>query len=278
MQWMRSLRQAEQRQLISSLQASIALILASLLILVTAFRDHIEFAYWAPLTVAFVSGDNIGASFHTSVLRLQGTVAGAVFSYICFQELQSSSLAMGALFTLWITISTYVRTSQGIEYAGTVAGFAAAIVLQGSIEAEPELAGDVAFSNILNTCYGIVIYLLVANLFFPQRASWLVQQRAVHCVTLALAVVTELLPAVVKQLDRDSDECVSKEASESDDDDEGSSDMEAALGAPEAAGLHLRGLEASIEMLRSELVPLPSLIEQAKREPALIGSLPRGEG
>jgi uncharacterized membrane protein YccC len=58
--------------------------LAGLFVLAPGSETKYPNGYWAALTVAFVAGDTVGGTFHQSVLRWHGTVAGAIVGCVNF--------------------------------------------------------------------------------------------------------------------------------------------------------------------------------------------------
>ena len=60
------------------IQFGLAGLLASLFVVVDGADKKYPSGYWAAFTVAIVAGDTLGGSFHQSMLRWHGTVAGAI--------------------------------------------------------------------------------------------------------------------------------------------------------------------------------------------------------
>lgn len=60
-----------------------------------------SFAFWAALTVVFVSDPYIGGSFEVALNRLQGTVAGAIFGYLTVSITSSEDVGIVALLSFW---------------------------------------------------------------------------------------------------------------------------------------------------------------------------------
>lgn len=60
-----------------------------------------SFAFWAALTVVFVSGPYIGGSFEVALNRLKGTVAGAIFGYLTVSITSSEDVGIVAALSIW---------------------------------------------------------------------------------------------------------------------------------------------------------------------------------
>eukprot|EP00050_Salpingoeca_kvevrii_P022772 m.131876 g.131876 ORF g.131876 m.131876 type:complete len:1137 (+) comp9821_c0_seq4:164-3574(+) len=170
-----------------AVQVTVAIELATIYALTPGLAE--ASGIWAPLTVAFVAGDTVGGSFKQSLNRLIGTVMGAVYAYLVASEITDEiKWIIVPLLAAWVFVSSYVRTSPGFEYAGTVSAFTAAIIL---LEDYSQSETDIALIRIRQTCVGILIFLVVANLVFPRRASQNARNMVLDALERAQTVAEE---------------------------------------------------------------------------------------
>ncbi|CAI5502281.1 unnamed protein product [Closterium sp. Naga37s-1] len=166
------------------------------------------FDFWAAVTVAFVSGGYQGGSFKASMLRLQGTVAGAVFGYLLVPLTTDRMALLLVALAVWVFFTAFVRTSKEYGYAGVVAAFTAAIIMLGypalnspppppalspsspppsppssSVSLSDLTVEHYALLRITETCIGLVSVILIELLVFPTRAAALARAELVANIT-----------------------------------------------------------------------------------------------
>eukprot|EP00897_Mesotaenium_endlicherianum_P001339 jgi/Mesen1/1232/ME000129S00331 len=158
------------KQLLPAVRVSIACTVAGAI--GTGFIE--DFGFWAVVTVAFIIGGNQGGAFRAASLRLQGTVAGAIFGYLAVQVAKHNRVVAVALLVPWVVLTSYVRYSARSGYAGIVAAFTAAIIVIGYKGTQQEV--DVyALRRITETFVGVLCFVTVEGLVFPVRATWLLR-------------------------------------------------------------------------------------------------------
>ena len=134
---------------------------------------------WAALTVAMVGtreGGAVGGSFNAALLRMQGTVLGAMFSF-ALVTLIRGDLASGAgaarliLLAAFTFFTTYSRLNAEYAYAGIVAAFTAYVVALG-IPSGADLAEARGYAHrrVEQNLLGLVVLVFVELGVFPTFA------------------------------------------------------------------------------------------------------------
>jgi Fusaric acid resistance protein-like len=138
---------------LGSVQVAVAVLLASLVTIIPALREQFNFSYWSALTVVLVmERSSLAASFNNSVMRMLGTVTGAIWGYLSVLVTDGEVWSSLALLFLWVWIAGYVRSAPAFSYAGTVSAFTCAIVMY-TAEGSDDIR-DVALSRIEQVGYG----------------------------------------------------------------------------------------------------------------------------
>jgi len=138
---------------------------------------------WAAIACQIVgarSSVHVGGSFRTASARLMGTLIGSMFAYTALALLrQSAHNHPGTLMVLlgvWSTLLAVPRTSPRHAYAALVASFVPYIIVLGTSSAATTGTTainrrDLAYTRIEQNILGIVVFVLVEVLVWPQRAS-----------------------------------------------------------------------------------------------------------
>lgn len=151
--------------------------------------------FWAPLTVAFVAEARVGGTLRTSMLRLQGTVLGAVAGYLLVLAWgDAAPLLLGGT-ALWVMLSAYCRTHPTYAYGALVSAFTAPLVVMGHGQTEGLGAREYAGLRIEHTVLGILALALVNNLVAPTRAATAVVAVAADACHVASDLFQELISA-----------------------------------------------------------------------------------
>ncbi|KAL2634015.1 hypothetical protein R1flu_005494 [Riccia fluitans] len=152
-------------------------------------------AFWGPVTVAFLIGNYQGGSWRTASLRLQGTVLGGIYGYLALTVTKNHSWANFLALIPWVILTTFVRYSPDYGYGGLVSGFTAAILIMGDFESDIR---KYAMDRITETFVGVLAFVFVETVVFPERAVRLIRAELVSsltglrdCVAAIVAVYTE---------------------------------------------------------------------------------------
>ena len=116
----------DEQRFIESAKLALAIVLASANELTprswTPIYERKSHGWWAPVTVAFTMSDNLGTHVTSMVLRVLGTLAGAVFGYVAKVVCQGELVALVAVLVVWNVLTTVQRTEPKFGYAWLVAG------------------------------------------------------------------------------------------------------------------------------------------------------------
>eukprot|EP00899_Mesostigma_viride_P018057 jgi/Mesvir1/26252/Mv01617-RA.3 len=126
---------------------------------------------FAAITVGFVVGGYLGASFHISVLRVEGAVLGGIFGYLGVLHVLGKPWAQGAILFSLVSTFGFIRTSRVYAYVGLVASFMVPVIMLGynpAVFAEP---GDYVLDRIQQTVIAGLIYVGVEMVIWPVFAA-----------------------------------------------------------------------------------------------------------
>ncbi|GAB5361381.1 hypothetical protein AAMO2058_000708700 [Amorphochlora amoebiformis] len=150
----------------NAFKVSIAIMLSSLLVLVPEWRKSFDNAFWGPLTIAFVMGKSVGASFVRSLLRMQGTVTGVILGYTLLRLSNGNEIAILLVLPIIVFFASLAKPSEQYGYAGVVAAFTAGIIVLGFEDTTLDLE-DYALARIELTAIGILIWFYIVVFVFP---------------------------------------------------------------------------------------------------------------
>lgn len=132
--------------------------------------------FWAPVTATFLIGASEGGAFRTSLLRLQGTLAGAIYGYILVLIAGGSKFVIGTTLALWVGLMQYPRAHPSSGYWALVSAFSAAIVMLG-LGPRFSTPEDLALGRIKQSILGICCFLAVSLVIFPVSARGMTRQK-----------------------------------------------------------------------------------------------------
>ena len=134
---------------------------------------------WAALAVSMVGtreSHAVGGSFNAALLRMQGTIFGAMFAYTIMSCVQGEheSWAGGArliLLAVFNFLCTFLRLNADYSYAGVVAAFTAYVVALGIPDgASTSEARAYAHLRIEQNLLGLVIVVFIEVVLLPTFA------------------------------------------------------------------------------------------------------------
>ena len=149
---------------------------------------------WAALAVSMVGtreSHAVGGSFNAALLRMQGTIFGAMFAYTIMSCVQGEheSWAGGlrlVLLAVFNFLCTFLRLNADYSYAGVVAAFTAYIVALGIPDgASTTEARAYAHLRIEQNLLGIVILVFIEVVLLPTFAQDAARRAASEAVAAA---------------------------------------------------------------------------------------------
>eukprot|EP00466_Bigelowiella_natans_P009575 jgi/Bigna1/81678/fgenesh1_pg.83_\ len=167
----------------NALKVAIAMVLTSLLVLVRDFRGSFDNAFWGPLTVAFVMGRSSATSFKQSLLRMQGTVSGAIFGYTLLRLTDANRIAILIALPILVFFASLAKPSSQYGYAGVVAAFTSGIIVLG-FESTTLSIEEYALARIELTAIGILVWFFVVVTIFPFRPREQLQSEVLAALKL----------------------------------------------------------------------------------------------
>lgn len=184
--------------------------LACVLALVLALIYRLPHGYWALVTIVVLTQPNVGASVSKGVLRLIGTLVGAVLGVMLLQLVQQP-VPFLLLLSVVITSTAYFGAGSVAPYAFAMLGITAIIVAMSGF-LDPTLGVSIAVQRSAEVALGIAIALFVTIVVWPIRATEELPRRLAAtvrtCAQLFGAVTDALLGgravgANLQRLERD---------------------------------------------------------------------------
>ena len=165
---------------------------------------------WAAVTVAMVGtreGRAVGGSFNAALLRMQGTVIGAMFSFALVvlvtggdEGVVAAGASVGRLLLLasFAALSAFLRLNPEYAYAGVVAAFTAYVVALG-IPDDADVAAARAFAHgrVEQNLLGLLVLVAVEFAVFPVFAHDAARVAAGHTVLAAKGAAETVYDATV---------------------------------------------------------------------------------
>eukprot|EP00899_Mesostigma_viride_P024571 jgi/Mesvir1/5299/Mv15399-RA.3 len=154
---------------------------------------------FAAITVGFIVGGHVGASFHISVLRVQGAVLGAVLAYFCL-AITGTKVGIAALLGMLVGMFGYIRGSHVHAYVGLVAAFMVPVIMLGFNPATAKpgyTVDDYVLDRIKFTVSGVLVYVAVELLIWPQRATKLARNNMIQTISNEMAYFSSLYDSYI---------------------------------------------------------------------------------
>jgi uncharacterized membrane protein YccC len=125
---------------------------------------------WAGFAVAFISLATVGQSLNKGVMRMLGTLVGAVFALALIALFPQERWWFMIGLSAFVGLCTYLIGGSERQYVWNVAGFVSVIICMESAQAAGQ-AFDIAVLRTLETGLGILSYTLVTVLLWPASAA-----------------------------------------------------------------------------------------------------------
>ena len=179
-------------RLIQSLKTATAIVIASTPIFANVQTADI-YGFWAAVAVAFTTSADSASAYNAYVLRIRGTLLGAVVGYAATAIFSSYSdiYKRSALLLPWIFYTGYQRSLSGPfnGYNSMVGAFTAIVVSIGydqTLVNEPPLA--LAVKRIEENLLGILVAGFVTCTIYPLRADNLLRSEIYKTLKLFVNV------------------------------------------------------------------------------------------
>jgi len=125
---------------------------------------------WTGFAVAFVSLATAGQSLNKATLRMIGTLAGAVAALVIISLSPQDRWLFLILYSLWISLCTYMMGGAKNQYFWNVSGFVCGIIcMDGGVNSEN--AFQIAMLRTQQTGLGILVYGLISALLWPNNSG-----------------------------------------------------------------------------------------------------------
>ncbi len=152
---------------LTALQMAIAVVIAFVL----DYRFSLRQGYWAVITIAVVVQPTFSPTLTKGIMRIIGTLVGAVLGWGIAHMLGVSLFLVMALFFAVLLVTSYLSLIPTIfSYAGIISGVTLVIVLASTMQSGLLLA--VAKYRSLEVILGVVIATLVGSLLVIGERLW----------------------------------------------------------------------------------------------------------
>ncbi|KTD43969.1 FUSC family protein [Legionella oakridgensis] len=160
-------------------RAALRTSLGALAAVLIAFKLHLDTPYWAGMTVVIVSNLYVGSIIDKALMRVAGTIAGALFGFYFAAFIANSFLLYLLTCFLLVFFSVYYFNLSRYAYAFLLFGLTAFIILS-QLATNPGNAFYIAIWRSSEIILGVVVAALSAYLFFPNYIhEYFTQQIAV---------------------------------------------------------------------------------------------------
>ena len=137
---------------------------------------------WAGFAVAMIALATAGQSIHKGLLRIAGTIPGAVMALVILSLASQSRWAFVLLTSAWIFFATYMMiVDKERSYMWNVAGFVCLIILV-SGPTSSEDAFQHAVYRSLETIMGVVVYTLISVFLWPRTNAGAIKKASSELV------------------------------------------------------------------------------------------------
>lgn len=267
---------------VSAARFACAILLAAQLNFVPQLSSQFLLEVWAPVEVTFLMFKHAGGSLRQSILRVEGTILGAVVGYLLVLALGSDhpiilSLCLG----VWSLASCLFRSSAGHGYAAIVAAWTAVIIAVEGVSSQDQAAAIPALERMTHAVIGGAAVVLAVNFLLP---SW--ARDAAHSETAVILGRFEGLYAALQEawmvrsrqmqagpMGDDESEALSLLRARSETDaganDAGSQNMNSNTSSSELNRTEQKDRRALLRGLEQRLTGLEALVSEACFEPAL---------
>lgn len=156
---------------ISAAKTAAGILLAWALVLWFQWPD----AFLAPMAVLLLQTPYLGASLRKGLMRVFGTLAGALAVLLLLAGLIQDRWALLAALSLVIGLSVYQIRASRYGYAWFMLAITATVIAADAFD-QPELAFQLAVYRTSEAVLGIVIVLVINGLFWPRTAGGIYHQ------------------------------------------------------------------------------------------------------
>jgi len=125
------------------------------------YSKYAEYGYWSVVTIAAITQSGLKDTYLKGLMRLIGTIIGALIGYLCAILAHGHIGIVLILFFIFVTFTSYIAIQHTIfSYAGVISGVTMIIVLASSLIAMDLLFGIAVFRS-LEVIKGIIILFLI---------------------------------------------------------------------------------------------------------------------
>ncbi|KAL3676771.1 hypothetical protein R1sor_026719 [Riccia sorocarpa] len=174
-QSLKSLLLPQKKQIKFAIKISITLMLATLFGSLDLEGDSHQ--AWAASTVCYIIGYHRGGTFRLALERFQGTSIGAVFGYLAIRGSGDKGYIIIIVITVWTLLTNIIKHSKVYGYSGGCAGTTAVGMMLGDPAKESQ---KYAVEKITQTFIGVMSYMLVEVVVFPDQAKDLVKRQLIE--------------------------------------------------------------------------------------------------
>lgn len=148
-----------------------------------AFLWNLEKPFWAGFTALVISLATIGQSLQKSLLRIIGTIGGAIVGLGLLAQWEQSRWFILTVLSLYLMIMVFfiVRSNRNSYLFYTAVVVAMVIVLQTRAGEAPFM---LAIARLEETLLGIVVYTVFALLFWPRSSVLSFQRKIAQLITV----------------------------------------------------------------------------------------------
>ena len=149
-------------------RAALRTAIASLVAILIAFKFHLPSPYWSGMSVVIVSNLYTGSIIDKALMRITGTVIGAVLGFFLVGLVANSFLLYLSSCFLIIAVSVYFYYYSKYGYAYLLGALCAFIIIS-QVTINPQNAFNVAIWRPVEIAVGVIVAAFSVYVIFPNH-------------------------------------------------------------------------------------------------------------
>lgn len=157
-------------------RAALRTAIAALLAVLLAFKFHLETPYWSGMTVVITANLYTGSVISKALMRVIGTIAGAVLGFVAAGFVVNSFLLYLLTSFLLVAVAVYYYNLSNYAYAWLLGALTALIIIS-QLAVDPQSIFYVAVWRCVEIALGVLVASLSALTIFPNPIKKIVGEQ-----------------------------------------------------------------------------------------------------
>jgi len=159
---------------------------------------------WAGFAVAMIALATAGQSIHKGLLRIAGTIPGAVMALVILSLASQSRWTFVLLASSWIFFATYMMiVDKERSYMWNVAGFVCLIILVSGPTSSEDAFRHAVYRS-LETVMGVVVYTLISVFLWPRTNAGAIKKASEELVATQARLINTGRDIMIGRRDKEN--------------------------------------------------------------------------